>query len=229
MKRKLQLLTGIGCLCLCFLSCSQPPYKNPALSPEERANDLVGRLTLEEKAALMQNTSPAIPRLGIKAYDWWNEALHGVGRAGLATVFPQAIGMGASFNNELLYDVFTAVSDEARAKNTEFSKEGGLKRYQGLTMWTPNINIFRDPRWDGDRKLTEKILTSQGRWVWQWYAACKDLKERSMISYMPVPSTMPYIPVRSGTAIVSMPRTSTRVIYGKLICPLLKTWFRKRM
>ena len=95
MKRKLQLLTGIGCLCLCFLSCSQPPYKNPALSPEERANDLVGRLTLEEKAALMQNTSPAIPRLGIKAYDWWNEALHGVGRAGLATVFPQAIGMGA--------------------------------------------------------------------------------------------------------------------------------------
>ena len=80
MKRKLQLLTGIGCLCLCFLSCSQPPYKNPALSPEERANDLVGRLTLEEKAALMQNTSPAIPRLGIKAYDWWNEALHGVGR-----------------------------------------------------------------------------------------------------------------------------------------------------
>ena len=147
MKRKLQLLTGIGCLCLCFLSCSQPPYKNPALSPEERANDLVGRLTLEEKAALMQNTSPTIPRLGIKAYDWWNEALHGVGRAGLATVFPQAIGMGASFNNELLYDVFTAVSDEARAKNTEFSKEGGLKRYQGLTMWTPNINIFRDPRW----------------------------------------------------------------------------------
>ena len=94
MKRKLQLLTGIGCLCLCFLSCSQPPYKNPALSPEERANDLVGRLTLEEKAALMQNTSPAIPRLGIKAYDWWNEALHGVGRAGLATVFPQAIGTG---------------------------------------------------------------------------------------------------------------------------------------
>ena len=147
MKKKFQLLTGIGCLCLCFLSCSQPPYKNPALTPEERATDLVGRLTLEEKASLMQNTSPAIPRLGIKAYDWWNEALHGVGRAGLATVFPQAIGMGASFNNDLLYDVFTAVSDEARAKTAEFSKKGGLKRYQGLTMWTPNVNIFRDPRW----------------------------------------------------------------------------------
>ena len=163
MKKKLQLLTGIGCLCLCFLSCSQPPYKNPALSPEERANDLVGRLTLEEKAALMQNTSPAIPRLGIKAYDWWNEALHGVGRAGLATVFPQAIGMGASFNNELLYDVFTAVSDEARAKTTEFSKEGGLKRYQGLTMWTPNINIFRDPRWGRGQETygEDPYLTSQ--------------------------------------------------------------------
>ena len=138
--------------------------QEPGSKPEERANDLVGRLTLEEKAALMQNTSPAIPRLGIKAYDWWNEALHGVGRAGLATVFPQAIGMGASFNNELLYDVFTAVSDEARAKTTEFSKEGGLKRYQGLTMWTPNINIFRDARWDGGKKPTEKTLTSPARW-----------------------------------------------------------------
>lgn len=147
MKKRLQLLLGTGCLCFCFLSCSQPPYKNPALSPEERAADLVSRLTLEEKAALMQNTSPAVPRLGIKAYDWWNEALHGVGRAGLATVFPQAIGMGASFNNALLQDVFTAVSDEARAKTTQFSKAGGLKRYEGLTMWTPNVNIFRDPRW----------------------------------------------------------------------------------
>ncbi|WP_291528003.1 xylan 1,4-beta-xylosidase [Bacteroides sp. UBA939] len=150
MKKKLQLFVGTGCLYLflfSFFSCSQPPYKNPELSPEVRAIDLVSRLTLEEKAALMQNTSPAIPRLGIKEYDWWNEALHGVGRAGLATVFPQAIGMGASFDNKLLLDVFTAVSDEARAKTTEFSKAGGLKRYQGLTMWTPNINIFRDPRW----------------------------------------------------------------------------------
>ncbi len=147
MKNKLQLLIGMGCLCFWLISCAQPPYKNTSLSPEERADDLVERLTLEEKAILMQNTSPAIPRLGIKAYDWWNEALHGVGRAGLATVFPQAIGMAASFNDALLYEVFTAVSDEARAKTTEFSKAGELKRYQGLTMWTPNINIFRDPRW----------------------------------------------------------------------------------
>ena len=95
----------------------------------------------------MQNASPAIPRLGIKEYDWWNEALHGVGRAGLATVFPQSIGMGASFNDSLLYEVFDAVSDEARVKSRIFSENGVLKRYQGLTFWTPNVNIFRDPRW----------------------------------------------------------------------------------
>lgn len=147
MNRRLRLLIGIGSFCLCLPAFAQLPYQNPDLSPEKRANDLLNRLTLEEKVLLMQNTSPAIPRLGIKAYDWWNEALHGVGRAGLATVFPQSIGMGASFNNDLLFRVFTAVSDEARAKSTEFSKQGGLKRYQGLTMWTPNINIFRDPRW----------------------------------------------------------------------------------
>ena len=125
----------------------QYPYQNNKLSSEERATDLLSRLTLSEKAALMQNNSPAIPRLGIKAYEWWNEALHGVGRSGIATVFPQAIGMAASFNDKLLFDVFTAVSDEARAKSNEFSKLGGLKRYQGLTYWTPNVNIFRDPRW----------------------------------------------------------------------------------
>jgi len=125
----------------------QLPYQNIKLSAEERATDLLSRLTLSEKVTLMQNNSPAIPRLGIKAYEWWNEALHGVGRSGLATVFPQAIGMAASFNDALLYDVFTAVSDEARAKSNKFSQQGGLKRYQGLTYWTPNVNIFRDPRW----------------------------------------------------------------------------------
>jgi len=125
----------------------QYPYQNDKLSSEERATDLLSRLTLSEKAGLMQNNSPAIPRLGIKAYEWWNEALHGVGRSGIATVFPQAIGMAASFNDKLLFDVFTAISDEARAKSNEFSKQGSLKRYQGLTFWTPNVNIFRDPRW----------------------------------------------------------------------------------
>lgn len=163
MNRKIRLLIGIGSLCLSLPVFAQLPYQNPDLSPEKRADDLLGRLTLEEKAALMQNTSPAIPRLGIKAYDWWNEALHGVGRAGLATVFPQAIGMGASFNDGLLYQVFTAVSDEARAKTAEFNKAGGLQRYQGLTMWTPNVNIFRDPRWGRGQETygEDPYLTSQ--------------------------------------------------------------------
>ena len=104
------------------------PYKNANLPAAERAADLVSRLSLEQKVALMQNGSPAIPELGIKAYDWWNEALHGVGRAGLATVFPQAIGMAASFDDALLLDVFTAVSDEARAKSTISSQNGVLRR-----------------------------------------------------------------------------------------------------
>ena len=148
MKKSTKFLFVMGCVCLGLASCSDTlPYQRTGLSPEKRAKDLVSRLTLEQKVSLMQNTSPAIPEYGIKAYDWWNEALHGVGRAGLATVFPQSVGMAASFNDALLFDVFTAVSDEARAKSAEFGKDGGLRRYQGLTFWTPNVNIFRDPRW----------------------------------------------------------------------------------
>ena len=129
-------------------SCNQTlPYQDRSLSPEQRAQDLLGRLTLEEKASLMQHTSPAIERLGIKEYNWWNEALHGVGRNGTATVYPQTIGMAASFDDALLHDVFKAVSDEARAKNRQAREEDSYKIYQGLTFWTPNINIFRDPRW----------------------------------------------------------------------------------
>ncbi len=123
------------------------PYQNPNLSAEERAADLCARLTLEEKSKLMRNTSPAIPRLGIPQYDWWSEALHGVGRNGFATVFPITMGMAASFDDALLQQVFTAVSDEARAKNNEARRAGIIKRYQCLSFWTPNINIFRDPRW----------------------------------------------------------------------------------
>lgn len=147
MTHKLIKMLSLGAIC-CLTACTEKfPYQDTTLSAEERAADLVSRLTIEEKAALMQNTSPAIERLGIKAYDWWNEALHGVGRAGVATVFPQTIGMAATFDDQLIHTVFTAVSDEARAKSAEASKAGGLKRYQGLTFWTPNVNIFRDPRW----------------------------------------------------------------------------------
>ncbi len=123
------------------------PYQDESLSAIERARDLCSRLTLEEKASLMQDLSPAIPRLGIPEFPWWSEALHGVGRNGYVTVFPATIGMAASFDDNLLYRIFDAVSDEARAKNNEARHSGRIKRYQGLSFWTPNINIFRDPRW----------------------------------------------------------------------------------
>ena len=145
MKAKTLSLLGIALFTM--MPAGAQDYKDKSLTPEQRATDLVSRLTLKQKASLMQNSSPAIPEFGIKAYDWWNEALHGVGRAGLATVFPQSIGMAASFNDALLLDVFTAVSDEARAKSAQYSRNGKLNRYQGLTFWTPNVNIFRDPRW----------------------------------------------------------------------------------
>jgi beta-glucosidase len=124
-----------------------PAYLDTTRAFEERAADLVSRLTLEEKAALMQHDNPAIPRLGIPAYDWWNEALHGVARAGPATSFPQAIGMAATFDIPLMDEISRTISDEARAKHHEAARRGERGRYQGLTFWSPNINIFRDPRW----------------------------------------------------------------------------------
>lgn len=113
----------------------------------ERAKELVSKMTIEEKMAQMRYDAPAIERLGVPAYNWWSECLHGVARQGCATVFPQAIGLASSFNTDLMYEVATAISDEARAKYNEFKKFGSTELYQGLTFWSPNINIFRDPRW----------------------------------------------------------------------------------
>lgn len=123
------------------------PYRVRTLSPEVRAHDLLSRLTLDEKAFLMMNHSMPVERLGIRGYDWWNEALHGVARNGSATVFPMPIGMAASFDDALLEEVFTAVSDEGRVKHRQAREKGEPRIYQGLTFWTPNINLFRDPRW----------------------------------------------------------------------------------
>ena len=144
--RKKTLLTLTAMLSL-HATAQTLPYQNPALTAEVRADDLLGRLTLEEKAKLMMDTSPAIARLGIPAFQWWNEALHGIGRNGFVTVFPITTMMAASWDDALLYQVFTAVSDEARAKNQEAKHSGKVLRYQGLSFWTPNINIYRDPRW----------------------------------------------------------------------------------
>lgn len=123
------------------------PFRNPSLPVNERVNDLVSRMTLQEKADQLLYTAPAIPRLGIPAYTWWNEALHGVARAGNATVFPQSITIANSWDEGLLYNEANAISDEARAKYHEFQRRGKTGIYQGLTFWSPNINIFRDPRW----------------------------------------------------------------------------------
>jgi beta-glucosidase len=123
------------------------PFRDPSLPMEERVNDLVSRMTLQEKADQLIYTAPAIPRLGIPAYNWWNEALHGVARAGYATVFPQSITIANSWDEGLMFNVASAISDEARAKYHEFQRRGKTGIYQGLTFWSPNINIFRDPRW----------------------------------------------------------------------------------
>lgn len=124
-----------------------PPYLDTKLPLRVRVDDLVGRMTLEEKISQMVNDAPAIARLGIPQYNWWSEGLHGVARAGLATVFPQAIGLAATWDEDLMFRVATAISDEARAKHHEFVRRGKRFLYQGLTIWSPNINIFRDPRW----------------------------------------------------------------------------------
>jgi beta-glucosidase len=123
------------------------PFWNPDLPLETRVDDLIARLTVVEKAGQMLHASPAIPRLGLPAYNWWNEGLHGVARAGLATVFPQAIGLAAMWSATRLHEVATAISDEARAKHHEYLRQDDRGMYKGLTVWSPNINIFRDPRW----------------------------------------------------------------------------------
>ena len=126
---------------------SSPPYRDPSLPIEKRVDDLVSRMTLEEKVSQMMNGAARIERLGIPEYEWWNEALHGVARAGYATVFPQAIGLAATWNPDLMHQVADVISTEARAKHHEFVRHNQRARYQGLTFWSPNINIFRDPRW----------------------------------------------------------------------------------
>src|SRR5437660_3396804 len=122
-------------------------YLDPSLPLEQRVNDLVSRMTLEEKVSQMQDVAPGISRLGIPAYNWWNEGLHGVARAGDATVFPQAIGLAATWDTDLIHRVADVISTEARAKYNDAIQHGNTGRYYGLTFWSPNINIFRGPRW----------------------------------------------------------------------------------
>ena len=139
------------------------PYENPSLPLEQRVDDLVSRMTLEEKILQMQHTSPAIPRLGIPSYDWWNEALHGVARAGYATVFPQAIGMASTWDSRLVNREAVAIATEARAKYNQAQRDGNHSIFYGLTFWSPNINIFRDTRWGRGQETygEDPFLTSK--------------------------------------------------------------------
>ncbi len=134
-------------LSMTVLLAQNPLYRDTSAPFEQRAQDLLSRMTLEEKISQLMYDSPAIERLGVPAYNWWNECLHGVARAGRATVFPQAIGLAATWDTELMFRIATTISDEARAKHHEFVRRGKRNIYEGLTFWTPNINLFRDPRW----------------------------------------------------------------------------------
>src|SRR5450631_4079139 len=162
------LLVGLGTLFVIspIIAVGQEvpaKFLDDILSPEDRATDIVSRLTLDEKVRQMQNAAPAIPRLGIPAYEWWNEGLHGVARNGLATVFPQAIGLAATWDTQLEQRIADTISTEARAKYNDAIQHDSHRRYQGLTFWSPNINIFRDPRWGRGQETfgEDPYLTSE--------------------------------------------------------------------
>jgi beta-glucosidase len=160
--RKIAIAAALLC-CLSATCQSTPPWQNPALAPEQRAADLVSRMTLEEKVSQTMNSSVAIPRLGVPAYDWWSEGLHGIARSGYATVFPQAIGNAATFDAPLVNQMATVISTEARAKYNQAIRDNIHSIYFGLTIWSPNINIFRDPRWGRGQETygEDPFLTSR--------------------------------------------------------------------
>src|SRR5262245_45288065 len=170
------------------------PYQDTNLPFEARARDLVSRMTLEEKVLQMKDIAPGIPRLGIKEYNWWNEALHGVARAGLATVFPQAIGLAATWDDSLMYRMATVVSDEARAKPHEYDRIGTHQRYQGLTIWSPNINIFRDPRWGRGQETYGEDPFLTGRLAVQFIRGLQGDDPK----YLKTVSTVKHFAVHSG-------------------------------
>lgn len=170
------------------------PFWNPDLPVNQRIDDILGRMTIEEKVSQMLHDAPAIPRLGIPAYNWWNECLHGVARAGIATVFPQAIGLAAMWDDVFLNKIATVISDEARAKHHEYLRKGDHGYYAGLTFWTPNINIFRDPRWGRGHETYGEcpFLTSR-----LGVAFCKGLQGKDR-KYLKLIATAKHYAVHSG-------------------------------
>lgn len=183
----MRIIILISALC-CYITliAQTMPYKDANLTPEERAQDLLSRLTLEEKIGLMGDNSIEVTRLGVKKFAWWSEALHGVANQGGVTVFPEPIGMAASFNDELLYHVFDAISDEARARFHSREKKGDERRQDnGLSVWTPNVNIFRDPRWGRGQETygEDPYLTSRmGISVVNGLQGPKDAKYKKLLA-----------------------------------------------
>lgn len=184
----------IGAVLCVVLAVQTPDYQNVDLPFERRVNDLVSRMTLEEKVAQMQDVAPAIARLGVPAYNWWNEALHGVARSGLATSFPQAIGLAATWDDSLIYGMGTVISDEARAKHHESVRQGSRGRYQGLTFWSPNVNLFRDPRWGRGQETYGEDPFLTGRIAVQFIRGMQGDDPR----YLKTVSTVKHFAVHSG-------------------------------
>lgn len=184
MKKYLLLLVCVWASTIVW--AQQYPFQNPKLSSEERAKDLISRLTLEEKATLMCDQSDAIPRLGIKKFNWWSEALHGYANNDHVTVFPEPIGMAASFDDALLFKIYDAVSDEGRAKYNQWIRAGNEnKRFLSLSVWTPNVNIFRDPRWGRGQETygEDPYLTSRmGIQVVKGLQGPEDSKYRKLLA-----------------------------------------------
>ncbi len=172
----------------------RPDYQNPDLPFARRVADLVSRMTLEEKVSQLQDVAPAIDRLGIPRYNWWNEALHGVARSGLATSFPQAIGLAATWNDSLVFRMATVISDEARAKHHEYVRQGSRERYQGLTFWSPNINLFRDPRWGRGQETYGEDPFLTGRLATQFVRGMQGDDPK----YLKTVSTVKHFAVHSG-------------------------------
>ena len=170
------------------------PFRDTKLPLDDRVKDLVSRMTLDEKVSQMMNSAVAIDRLGIPAYDWWSECLHGVARAGIATVFPQAIGLASTWDQELLHEVASAISDEARAKHHEFARRGMRARYEGLTFWSPNINLFRDPRWGRGMETYGEDPYLTGRMAVQFIQGLQGDDPR----YLKVVATAKHYAVHSG-------------------------------
>ena len=172
----------------------RPDYQNPDLPFARRVADLVSRMTLEEKVSQLQDVAPAIDRLGLPRYNWWNEALHGVARSGLATSFPQAIGLAATWNDSLVFRMATVISDEARAKHHEYVRRGSRERYQGLTFWSPNINLFRDPRWGRGQETYGEDPFLTGRLAVQFVRGMQGDDPK----YLKTVSTVKHFAVHSG-------------------------------